>query len=241
MCRDGRWAAVKNKTEISRAQRCRNLRYKRPALAGMGYREIMIGIEEMQEVCGEIHWAFDDDETLVNAFDGNEEEAYEFRMAFIELESQAYALENSINDTLGWSEDAQRDFDDCGVALVGNRFNVVGYDGWEEDYFSLCSFESDLAWTDSGKRIMRKTKAEIIATIGQTVGIIMSWLNIEYRYEYLKATIDIFRDENMSVLQAIKDIEKKYSEVFDGEYVDWKAEAEFERMVAELPDRYWCE
>lgn len=75
--------------KISRAERCRNLRYKRPALMELGYFSIMGGLEEIMECSAEIHWAFDDDETLINAFDGNEEEAYEFRWAFTDLEAEA--------------------------------------------------------------------------------------------------------------------------------------------------------
>ena len=78
--------------KISRAERCRKLRYKRPALMELGYSSIMGGLEEIMECSAEIHWAFDDDETLINAFDGNEEEAYEFRWAFTDLEAEAAAF-----------------------------------------------------------------------------------------------------------------------------------------------------
>lgn len=61
--------------KLSKADRCRTLRYKKPALMDLGYFAITEKLDEIQEVCSEIHWAFDDDETLINAFDGNEEAA----------------------------------------------------------------------------------------------------------------------------------------------------------------------
>ena len=227
---------------ISKAERCRNLRYKKPALMELGYFAIREKLEEIQEVCSEIHWAFDDDETLINAFDGNEDEAYEFRMAFTDIESEAYQLSESLTEIFCWSDDVERDFNDCSVALIGNRYNAVGFDDYEEDYYALSSFETGLACTEAGKRLMRKTKAEMLTIIGQVLGTILAFQNIVLKYEYLKATIDIFRDENISVLQVIKSIEESYSAMFCDNYsASRKAENEFTRLVQELPDKYWVE
>ena len=190
----------------SKAEKCRNLRYKKPALMNLGYFAITEKLDEIQEVCSDIHWAFDDDETLINAFDGNDEEAWEFKMAFTEVEGEAYQLNECLREQFCFGDDPAREFDDCSVALIGNRYNAVGYDDYEEDYYNLTSYETNLATTEAGKRIMRKTKAEMLATIGQVLGIILAFQNLEIKYEYLKATIDIFRDANMSILQVIKDI-----------------------------------
>lgn len=77
---------------MTKAERSQNLRWRKPALAGLNYWEMSNKLDEIQEACGDIHWAYDDDETLINAFDGDEEEAYEFKMAFGTLESEAYQL-----------------------------------------------------------------------------------------------------------------------------------------------------
>ena len=74
----------------SKAERTRNMRYKRPALASMGDEDLMRELEEIQEACSDIHWFTDqDDDTLLNALDGDEEDAYEFRIAFADLEAKA--------------------------------------------------------------------------------------------------------------------------------------------------------
>lgn len=228
--------------KLSKADRCRNLRYKKPALMDLGYFAITEKLEEIQEVCSEIHWAFDDDETLINAFDGNEEDAYEFKMAFTEIEGEAYQLRERLEEQFGYEDDPERAFDDCSVALIGNRYNAVGFDDYEEDYYSLTSYETHLATTEAGKRIMRKTKAEMLSVIGQVLGIILAFQNVQMKYEYLKATIDIFRDSNISILQVIKTIEQKYADMFCDDYGKSKrAEKEFEALVKELPDKYWVE
>lgn len=229
--------------KISRAERCRNLRFKRPALMELGYSSIMGGLEEIMECSAEIHWAFDDDETLINAFDGNDEEAYEFRWAFTDLESEAESLMGAIEDSVGWGEEGQRRFDDMSVALIGNVCDMVGFDGYEFDWCSLTGYEASLAQTEAGKRVMRMTKAEMLSSIGQVMGIILSYQAVRLRYDYLKATVDIFRDENISILKVIKEIEDLYTRMFaDGTYLqDEQARREFDRRVAELPERYWCE
>lgn len=231
--------------KLSKAEKCRNMRYKKPALMDLGYFAVTEKLDEIQEVCGEIHWAYDDDETLINAFDGNDEEAWEFKMAFADLESEAYQLSNRIYEEFSYSN-AEQEFNDTSVALIGNCYNAVGFDDYQENYYALTSFETQLAVTEAGKRVMRKTKAELLASVGQTLGIILAFKNVELKYEYLKATIDIFRDENVSVLQVIKAIEEKYTNLFDenGRLDKWyksKDIREFDNLTNELPEKYWVE
>ena len=228
--------------KLSKAEKCRNLRYKKPALMNLGYFAIKEKLDKIQEVCSDIHWAFDDDETLINAFDGNDEEAWEFKMVFTEIEGEAYRLNECLREQFYYGDDPAREFDDCSVALIGNRYNAVGFDDYEENYYDLTSYETNLAATEAGKRIMRKTKAEMLAAIGQVLGIILSFQNLEMKYEYLKATIDIFRDENISILQVIKTIEQKHADMFCDDYGKrCGAEKEFDALVRDLPDKYWVE
>ena len=229
--------------QITKADRCRSLRYKRPALAELGYRVIISRLETIQEECSEIHWAFDDDETLINAFDGNEDEAYEFKMMFADVESTAMRLSDALYDEFSYDDDPEREFNDMSVALIGNRYNMVGYDGYEEDYSALTGYDAEIAATEAGKRVMRKTKSEMLASIGQVMGIILAFQDVQLKFDYLHATVDIFRDENISILQVIKDIETKYNALFDGTTRDKKqrANSEFERLTAELPPKYWAE
>ena len=62
----------------------------------------------------------------------------------------------------------------------------------------------------SGKRLMRKTKEEMISIIGQCFGIVIAYLDLRQSYDYLKATFDILRDDNLSILKMIKEIEAAY-------------------------------
>lgn len=234
---------VSNNNAIQRAERARNLRYKRAALASMGFEFVLSELDEMRETCGTIHWWTDqDDETLLNALDGDEEDVWEFKMAFSHLEARAESLFETIYELLSYEDDFGQTYDDCTVALIGNRYLTVGFDGFEEDYFALTGYESHLAQTESGRRLMRKTKAEIISTVGQSFGILIAFLDLRQQYDYLKATFDILRDENTSMLQQIKAIEAAYTAMVTADWMQRPvAEKQFDQLLTTLPDRAWIE
>lgn len=205
------------------SDRTRALRYKRPALASMGAYNIRQELDDIVEACDGVRYYIeqaDNDETLLNALDGDEDAEWEFRMAFADLSAKADELQMRLYEQN--FEDFYRDFDDATVALIGNRYELVGYDGEEEDYFSLTSYEEGLAQTEAGKRLCRLTKSEMIERIG--------W------------AFDILRDENTSQLDTIREIEKTYDEMEADDFREYKdSTRHFDRLLAALPDRAWLE
>lgn len=223
----------------TKAERAKMLRYKQPALMSMGFDAITTELEEIREACSDVRWFMeDDDETLLNALDGDDEAEYEFRIAFADLSTKTEQLQSALQD---W--DVRDYFDDCTVALIGNRYKLVGYDSLEEDYYALASYEIDLACTESGKKLMRKTKADMLSSIGQCMGITLAFYDLRQSYDYLKATIDILRDENTSLLQVIKQIDDAYEAAFEeGLQYDWgDKNRKFNALLDQLPDRIWLE
>lgn len=224
--------------DSAKAARTRALRYKRPALKSMGYEIIDMELDEIATACADVQYYMGDgDDTLLNALDGGEDEEYEFRMAFSDLIGKTEQLRDAICNS-----EVREYFDDCTVGLLGNRYTTIGYDMEEEDYFGLTSYEQGLAYTLSGKRLMAKTKPEMLSIIGQCVGITVAFLDIRQTYDYLKATMDIMRDENTSLLAAIKGIETAYELANMVEFSAYDATTrEFNAMIANLPDRVWIE
>ena len=126
------------------SDRTRALRYKRPALASMGAYNIRQELDDIVEACDGVRYYIeqaDNDETLLNALDGDEDAEWEFRMAFADLSAKADELQMRLYKQN--FEDFYRDFDDATVALIGNRYELVGYDGEEEDYFRLRATKKD--------------------------------------------------------------------------------------------------
>ena len=229
--------------EMTRAERTRALRYKRPALASMGYDMIDSELDEIREACSDVHWYIDGDngETLLNAFDGDTDEESEFRMAFAELEAESDALYDRLLDLGEWDEDdIRRAYDDCTVALIGNRYNLVGFDTMEEDYYSLTGYDEDLAFTEAGRRLMRLTKVQMISRIGQCVGILVSFLNVRQKYDYLKATMNVLRDENTILEEQLLKVEEAHKKASDADFRPWAKETqEWERLLDTLPPEVW--
>ena len=220
---------------MTKAERSRNLRYKRGALASMGYEEMSLELQEIQEACDEVAWYSEDMDTLTEAMDGDIEEAQEFKMCFADLAGRCEQLQRCI-----WDLEPQ-DYDDCTVALIGNRYRMMGFDSIEEDFLSLTSFEAGLAETEAGKRLMRRTKKEIIAMMGQAVGTLVAFLDLRQQYDYLKATLDILRDSNHSVLKQVKEIEVLYDKVTGTKFPDTQDEKRLDFLLSMLPERMWVE
>lgn len=231
-------------TETKRA-RARALRYKRPALASLGYETIYSELDRIRETCEEVQWYIDeDDDQLLNALDGDDEAVWEFKTAFADLTAKTEEILEAVDrverDCFSTSEEFARLFDDCTVALIGNRYEVVGYDSMEEDYFHLIGYEQALARTEAGKRLMRKTKADMLSTIGMCVGITLAFLDLRQQYDYLKATMEILRDENSAVTGQLQAVEDAYCKAEAVDFAAGFAETRtFERLLDALPAEAW--
>lgn len=228
---------------VDRQQRTRALRYKRPALASMGYEHIQKELEKIVEACDGVAWFAGDRGALTAALDGSDEEANEFMLACGDLSGQAGLLLEQLYEVGEYDPDGTiRMYDDCTVALIGNRYDTVGFDTLQEDYFSLTAYDTEMACSDAGKRLMRHTKAEMLSVIGQSVGILVAFLDVRQRYDYLQATLDVLRDESGSILQAAKAINAAYENAEAVGFIDYRKEAqEFERLLWAVPERMWVE
>ncbi len=81
-------------SEIANAKETRrikamNLRYKKPIAEGLNLDDIRNTLWDISEACGDVQYYVDgDDETLLNALDGDEDDAYEFKMMFSTLSAE---------------------------------------------------------------------------------------------------------------------------------------------------------
>ena len=73
-------------TEETKRLKARQMRYKKPIARDLNLSTIQEELWDIQEECENVRWFCDtDQETLINALDGDEDEAYEFRMMFADL------------------------------------------------------------------------------------------------------------------------------------------------------------
>lgn len=231
------------KNNLTRQEKARALRYKHGALRSLGAAFLYDRIYEIEEACADVRYYIEDESTLLDALDGDEDEAWEFKMMFADLSGDAANLRSAVDD---WGFDEQ-DYDDVTVAMIGSHYEIIGYDAVEMDYFSLLNgWEQEASQEEARKRLMTKTKSDLLDTIQKSWCIFLAFFDLDQRYQHLKATMDILRGDNTALLAVIRDIEKKYEDIFSNRTesyhaIDRKAEREFDRMTEALPDRIWME
>lgn len=227
--------------EETKRQKAKYLRYKKPIVRDLNLDKIKEDLWDIQEECGGVRWYIDSDDgtdSLINSLAGDEDEAYEFRMAFGDLCAECDRMEEDIKEE--WIPDY---FDLFFVAIGSgdSHGGLFGYDSYEQDYFGLAC--SDRYAEDEAKKKLKKlTKDELIVGVRQCLKVYQAYLGLRTRYDSLKAAIDILRDQNTGILQAVKEIEKLYEAASkeQGIYAHWSKEwREFEQYTDTLPQEAW--
>ena len=108
---------------MNKAERARNLRWRRPALAMMRRDSIVDELWEISEECESLEYAIEDDEKLEEAFDGDSDEIHEFKMRFSDLTYRCDRLREAL-----FENEVNEHFDDFFVGLLGRAYEVVGFD-----------------------------------------------------------------------------------------------------------------
>ena len=220
---------------MNKAERARNLRWRRPALAMIRRDSIVDELMEIADECESLEYAIEDDEKLEEAFDGDSDEIHEFKMRFSDLTYRCDRLREAL-----FENEVNEHFDDFFVGLLGRAYEVVGFDHFEEDYFNLTRFESQFANETSKKRLMSMTKEQLIATAGQCVGTFVSFLDVRHEYDSLKSTLDILRDERAEVMKNVKFIAAAWERLQENPY-DRDAARQYETLLERLPDVAWVQ
>ena len=224
----------------TKQHKARQMRYKKAIVKDLNYAAICEGLYEIMGECEEVRWYFDgDDDTLINALSGNEDEAFEFRMMFADLCAECEQMQDDLRET--WIPEC---FDDLFVAAGAAEYadGMLGYDAYEQDYYGLGRYESDWAEGESRKRLLRLTKDQLVDAVHACLNILYAYLGIRYRYDCLKASMDILRDQNTGYLQMVKQIEELYEKCEQDDFRDWgKPWRQMESLIAALPDEAWLQ
>lgn len=222
-------------------QRAKALRYKRPALATLGWHDIYNELCDIQNACEDIRWIEDSSDITQEVLSGDEDEGCGYQMDFSQLAGDAERLASALYDACGeMYGDENTGFDDCLVGLLGNRFDCVGYDTIETDYFALCSYDAGLAQRESAKRLMRMTKAEMLTAIGQNLGILLAFYDLRQRYDYAKAALATATEHNLDTLRTVREIDEAYAAWCADDCPQYGDKLHrLERAADDLPEIFW--
>jgi hypothetical protein len=220
----------------AKRRKARELRFKRPALASMGWEFLQGELDDIISACSDIRWAED---VTGGVFDGDEDERLGFEMDFGDLCDSAERLQAALEQLTDYGEEPEL-YDDCTVALIGDRYRCLGFDEIEEDYFSLTAYEAELAKRESGKRLMRLTKEKMISTIGQCMGILLAFYDLRMRFDTMKAALGVLTETNLETLRAVNGIEDAYEAWNDDGAHPWgESFYALDRRLRELPEICW--
>ena len=87
--------------EETKRTKAKNLRYKKPFIKDLNLDAIKDDLWDIQDACEDVHWYTDSDDgsdSLVNALDGDEDEAYEFKMAFADLCAECERMQEDLQE-----------------------------------------------------------------------------------------------------------------------------------------------
>ena len=224
-----------------KAYKAKQLRYKKPIVKGLNIDTIRSELWDMISACEDIHWYDNNEESLVSALDGDEDEAYEFKMAFSDLEAELEQFQEDLGS------EYISDYFDIFFPAVGANYaeGYLGFDQYEGDYYGLEPYEYSWAENEAAKKIMSLTKKKILETVGQCLKIAYQYMAIRYRYDCLDAAIEILRGENMERIKIIKGIEEQYLIAEkSSEGFKWKHDKEIYKlddMIQQVPQEYWIQ
>lgn len=227
--------------EETKRYKAKQMRYKKPIVKNLNLDFIKEDLWDIQEECENVRWYTDSEDgtdSLINALDGNEEEAYEFKMAFADLCAECEKMTEDLQEE--WVPDC---FDIFFVAAgAGDGYGgLLGYDSFEEDYFGIDCSDS-LAEDEAKKKLKQMTKEDLITATRQCFKVYSAYVGLKNRYDSLKAAIDILRDQNTGYLQVVKEIERLYENVTKDCWSkkEWSDESrEWKRYTDALPQEAW--
>ena len=224
----------------ARRNRAVQLRYKKAMVNGLTFWQIRNSLEEMNEACDDvIYWMDSDEQTLIDALEGDGEDADRFKIDFSQLSAD---IDRMYDDMLQIDEPDR--FDDIMVVSgIGDSpgYEILGYDILEEDYFGINPFLHEYAKKESVKRLERLTKKELLNTMRQVMCIVFAYQGIQSRYQDLKSAIDILRGKNKEYLEGVKKINELYDSIdWSDRWVEYsKGYEALDRIFEKLPQEAW--
>lgn len=224
---------------MDKSARTRKLRYSKSIISNFNYEEICNTLYDIQEACGEIRYI--DDDTLTDMLQ-DEEEAYEFKMMFSELDSKSERLNELLNDYRD-NEDISEYFDELTAGISeGSGVTYYAWDSVDEDYYKVTSFEGDICVQEAQKKLMRMKKDDLIACANRTFRIILAYLDLKYKYDYLSATMEMLQDEQRGLIDMAKEIDRLYI-LADADNWEYYSDSlkNYEKVLATVPERMWIE
>lgn len=131
--------------EETKRYKAKQMRYKKSIAKDLNLDKIKEDLWDIQEACEEIRWytdSEDGEDSLVNALAGDEDETYEFKMAFADLCAECERMQEDLQEE--WVPEC---FDIFFVAAGAG--DLFGWDSYEQDYFGISANNTQSDYCDT--------------------------------------------------------------------------------------------
>lgn len=234
-------------TQNDRQAKARAMRYKKPLVRGLNLAAIQERLFEIGSEVDDVRWYTETDaETLTQALVGDEDAAEEFKLMFAELSSDCAQMQSDL-DELDNFDALPECFDLFFVAVgAGDSWGgYMGFDSYMGDYFGIDRWEGEQGRKVATAKLERMTKAQLIDAARLCFSVYQSYVGLIYRYDCLKASLDILRGANNAMLKMIREIEDMYAKAEEDscgfKYLWCESVRSLDRLLDALPDRAWIE
>jgi hypothetical protein len=194
--------------------------WKKSMLQALNYDDIVGWLDEIMDN-GDMY-----------GYDRDEDGYYrEYKELFDDLSGSAYSLWEALQGS-----DVQENWDDMTVALLGYSQKVLGFDAVEQDYYSMMnSWDEDWAVQEAVKRIERLPKRDMIRCFRNVMTTLVLFFDIKAAHDCLTSIVEEL-DQRGAILQRKNDeINRLYKDLTGAN------EADFDRIIASMPQRMWIE
>ena len=231
--------------------RARNLRCKRTMVSGLNVYDMDQWLQETSEQISEIEWIGGQHGGIRQALAeliGSEDEAAEFQTCFAILQENVDRMLDDLQELFSGDEYDESNsevnaYDDFLVACRAgaDRNSLMGYDGYEDDYFRIDNEYTAMAAVDEAKtRLKRLTKDQIIEEAHRAFQIVINFMALEQRYDDLRAALDMLQGTYGGQLEIMGKLSAEYEKQITKE--DWEQNwRTFDRTIQELPAQVWLE
>lgn len=223
--------------EETKRRKAKDLRYRKPIVKDLNLETIKSELYDIYEECENVKWFCDNgDETLINALDGNDDEAFEFKMMFADLCVECEQMQEDLQN-----EYIPEYFNSFFVAIQAGDFGggYLGYDSYEQDYFGLQCSDSYVE-QEAKKKLKQLTKDQLIDGAQICLKVYHSYVGLRHRYDCLKASMDILHDQNTGYLQLVKQIEAVYEKANEDEFYKYhQPTQDLIKFANNLPPEAW--
>lgn len=192
---------MKIDVEETKRRKAKQMRYKKPIAKDLNLSAIQEELWDIQGECENVCWFCDtDEETLINALDGDEDEAYEFKMMFADLCAECEQMSEDLNEE--WVPE-------CFDISLWSETELVGGGIMNQNPINrLIKINMDMMdiATEDGLNFDNRLGLGFLAFTSHIQSGIKAIVELKHNYASLKAQYEIEKEKNEELREMLDSV-----------------------------------